>query len=349
MSDTLFTILLPIHRPPAMLPYAVESVLRQTDPRFKLWILCDGAPPETVLRAQDLAAGDDRITVFAFEKGARHGEEHRHALLANADTEFVAQIADDDLWLPQYLEKMGWLLGRVDFGNLPQVDITPEGEVQVIAENLGHESVRNRMLSEMWNIVGPSSAGYRLDAYRKLPIGWSPAPPDIWSDLFMWRKFLAMPDFRFATLLSVQSVKISAYTRGAMTLEQRAEEVANLAERMKDPLERSRLQVEALELLAAGQFTETERLRDAAMMAAQKDFERQVTRLQHEHQMQCAKLEAEQAQERLGHAAQLDAISHEIESVRGSALWPLLKAIPSTRERVSRMAKLATYNREREQ
>lgn len=41
------TVLLPVHRPPALLPYAIESVLAQTHQDFQLIVVCDGAPAET--------------------------------------------------------------------------------------------------------------------------------------------------------------------------------------------------------------------------------------------------------------------------------------------------------------
>ena len=68
MTSPLFTIILAIHRPPLLLPFAVESVLRQTVQDFELFIVCDGAPEETVKLAETYAAADDRIKVYPFPK-----------------------------------------------------------------------------------------------------------------------------------------------------------------------------------------------------------------------------------------------------------------------------------------
>lgn len=252
-TTALFTVLLPVHRPPALLPFAIESVLAQRETHFQLCIICDGAPPETVACAREFAERDARIKVFAFEKGERHGELHRHHVLQGADTEFVAQIGDDDLWFPDFLGEMASLLACADFGNLPQTQLTAQGDIWIHASDLGHPEVRRKMLEEKWNMVGPTFAGYRLSAYRRLPEGWSPAPSDIWTDLFMWRKFLAIPGIRFATRFSVQGVKFSAEFRQAWTLAERVSETAAFADRMSDPLARSRFQIKALELLAADQ------------------------------------------------------------------------------------------------
>jgi hypothetical protein len=48
-----FTVLLPVHRPPTLLPYATETVLAQSLPNFESFIICDGASEETVACARD--------------------------------------------------------------------------------------------------------------------------------------------------------------------------------------------------------------------------------------------------------------------------------------------------------
>lgn len=71
------TVLLPVLRPPYFLPNAIERVLAQTMREFELFVICDGAPPETIECAQEFALRDPRVTVFAFSKGERGGETHR--------------------------------------------------------------------------------------------------------------------------------------------------------------------------------------------------------------------------------------------------------------------------------
>ena len=123
----LFTVLLPITRPPFMLPFAIESVLAQSVLEFELFIICDGAPPDTVACARDFARRDTRVKVFPFPKGQRHGEAHRHTVLEGAAGRYVAQIADDDLWFPDHLAELEILLSKSDFGNLLHVFLQPDG------------------------------------------------------------------------------------------------------------------------------------------------------------------------------------------------------------------------------
>jgi glycosyltransferase involved in cell wall biosynthesis len=231
--NPVFTILLPVVRPPDLLPFAVASVLGQAERRFELMIVCDGAPRETVAAARHLAATDDRIRVFDFPKGERHGEAHRHTALGEARGQNVCQIADDDLWLPNHLVEMGALLESVDFGNLAHVRVEVDGAMSSTCGDLSLDVMRRLMLTSKFNIFGPTSAGYRLDAYRSLPVGWSPAPADLWTDLAMWRKFLAAPGLRLGTRHAITSLHFAAQLRVGWSLDRRREEAAGYLDLMK--------------------------------------------------------------------------------------------------------------------
>ncbi|WP_346894525.1 glycosyltransferase family 2 protein [uncultured Roseibium sp.] len=231
MTAPLFTIILAVHRPPLLLPFAIESALRQTVQDFELFIVCDGAPDETVKLAETYAAGDARITVYPFPKGQRHGEAHRDTALKDARSIYVAHLADDDIWLPNHLSELELLLKTCDFGNLLHADVHPDGRINVHTGSLGDTATRDRMIRERWNFFGPSSAGYRLDAYRALPVGWSPAPEDVWTDLHMWRKFLSRDGLTSDTRYSVQCIKLPDSIRQKMTLAERLEETKSLVEK----------------------------------------------------------------------------------------------------------------------
>lgn len=246
MSEPFFTILLPVVRPPHLLAYAIRSVQAQTVANFELFVICDGAPEATVDYARSVAAVDDRIRVLAFKKGQRHGEAYRHGVLVQASAPYVAQIADDDIWFPDHLSELALLLREVDFGNLLMTRIGLDGEIALHVGDLGFDLTRKRMLETNWNFFGPTVAGYRLSAYRRLPVGWSPAPRDIPTDLFMWRKFLRQPGLTFGTRFSIQALHLATSLRPEMTIEEREVELGRLADRLQDPAERVRFITEAL-------------------------------------------------------------------------------------------------------
>jgi glycosyltransferase involved in cell wall biosynthesis len=237
----LFTILLPITRSPHFLPFAVESVAGQSIGDFELLIVCDGAPPETVAAAEAFARRDPRIKALAFPKGARHGEAHRHAALSQAAGRHVAHIADDDLWLPNHLEEMALLLSAADFGNTPHVSIQPGGQVDLWPGDLGRPALRQRMLKGSYNLFGLSFAGYRLEAYRRLAEGWSPAPAGMPSDLHMWRKFIRNAGMTFATRAVVTALQFASPARRDWPVERRREEIRSYAARLSEPRERDAL------------------------------------------------------------------------------------------------------------
>src|SRR5947209_7445385 len=116
-----FTILLAVCRPPILLPFAIESVLSQTVKQFQLFVVCDGAPPQTIECAHEHARRDPRVKVFVFPKGERIGEAHWHEALMAASSPYVAHIEDDDLWFPNHLEELEKLLEATDFGHLMHV------------------------------------------------------------------------------------------------------------------------------------------------------------------------------------------------------------------------------------
>jgi len=238
MTDPAFTILLPVHRPPAMLPCAIESVLAQERQDFELFVICDGAPPETAAVALEHADKDARICVFEHPKGARNGETYRHQALQEARGEYVCQISDDDLWLPNHLSEVAVLLQSVDFGHISMIWVMPDEKVHIDLRNLADPLIRQRMLTKRLNFFGPTTVAYRLSAYRSLPEGWSPAPQDLPSDLFMWRKFLVRADLSTGTRYAVTSAHLAAPHRLDWSLEQRAEENRRWLRRLRDPAQR---------------------------------------------------------------------------------------------------------------
>ena len=240
MQPARFTVLLCVHRLPELLPFAIKSVLWQSHGNFELFVVCDGTP-EAAASARALAADDPRIRVFDFEKGERNGERHRHAVLAEATGDLVAHLAYDDIWFPDHLKELAALLAGVEFGHLAVMAMAPDGSPLYFGRGLGNAAARQRMLSEKWNCFGPTVAGYRLSTYRRLPEGWAPAPPETWSDLHMWRKFLALDGISVGSRSSVQALCLHNSLRRGMTPEQRLQETMRWMQVVSDPGRRAAL------------------------------------------------------------------------------------------------------------
>lgn len=224
MSVT-FTVLIPITRPPVFLPLAVDSLQRQTRQDWELFIICDGPPKETVEWAKSAAADDPRITVFDCPKGERNGEEHRHAALQQAKGSYVAHLADDNLWFPDHLKRIEEVLSNADLG----------GTLFVAVRANGRLAVRD--------FLALTQSAYRLDSYRSLPVGWSPAPRTGPSDQYMFDKFRAQPGMREARLARMTAVHLGADLRREMPLNDRLVEMQRWSRRVQNPLWRMSLRV----------------------------------------------------------------------------------------------------------
>ena len=236
-----FTILLAVTRPPTLLPLAVESVLAQSVEEFELFVVCDGAPIETIDWAQARAQHDPRIKVFAFPKGERFGEEHWDNALAAASGLYVAHIEDDDLWFPTHLEELQRLLETCDFGHLMHVWALPDESIEMLPCDLAMPEYRRRHLEEKFCGFGFSVCGYRLDAYRRLyPEAWA-RRKGVGPDLNMWRKFLRRDDLQFGTRMAVTALILSSFIRVQMSLEERAREGRKWLDRILDQRDRANI------------------------------------------------------------------------------------------------------------
>ena len=276
----LFTVLLSTHRAPFFLPFAIESVLQQTCKDFELCVISDGAPPETVECAKDFARRDQRVKVFVFEKGERHGEAHLHAVLTQSSAAYVAHLEDDDLWFPNHLEELGTLLSDVDFGHVIHVWAHGDGSIEALPCDLSIPEFRQRFLVEWSNRIGYSVCGYRLEAYRRLPEGWAPSPPRTWPDFHMWRKFYRMADLRFGTRMVVTAIVLAEFLRASVPIGKRIEESQSWLARIRDRRQRDDI-IEAawrsvirICLHREQQVASLERAREAYLSETNAQFDR---------------------------------------------------------------------------
>jgi hypothetical protein len=72
---------------------------------------------------------------------------------------------------------------------------------------------------------GLAFAAHRLDAYRRLPEGWSTTPDGLPTDQFMWHKFVSQPWCRTKYLPFPTALHFSAPLRRDWTAEQRRAEL----------------------------------------------------------------------------------------------------------------------------
>ena len=99
-----FSVLMPTHDRPHLIGFAIRSVLAQTRADLELLVVGDGAVDGTA--AVVAGFGDPRIRWFDLPKGAGFGYANRNTALLAARGAIVAYAADDDIMLPDQLERL---------------------------------------------------------------------------------------------------------------------------------------------------------------------------------------------------------------------------------------------------
>jgi len=96
-------IIIPTYNRPQFLPETLESVAAQTYPHWRCWIAEDGETEKTLGVIQPFLE-DDR---FIYLPGTHAGfpAAPRNRAIRQGDAPYVAILDDDDLWLPEKLER----------------------------------------------------------------------------------------------------------------------------------------------------------------------------------------------------------------------------------------------------
>jgi glycosyltransferase involved in cell wall biosynthesis len=96
-------VILPTHRRPHTIAYAIEAVLRQTHTDLALHVVGDGCDDATA--AVVARAGDPRLCFHRFAKARGFGYANRNHVLRATRAPLVAYANDDDLWFPDHLAR----------------------------------------------------------------------------------------------------------------------------------------------------------------------------------------------------------------------------------------------------
>jgi glycosyltransferase involved in cell wall biosynthesis len=221
----------------------VASVQAQDIEDIEILIVGDGVDDSVRSTVERLQAIDSRIRFFDFPKGPRNGEIHRDGVLRQARGRIVCYQADDDLWLPGHLEDMETALENADFVGAMQVNVDLEGRARGYFFNLERPEFRepwqiwqpNHYGSWASNGFGLAFAAHRLDAYLRLPEGWSTTPTGLPTDQFMWIKFARQPWCKMKGLQWPVSLHFPAPDRRNWTPEQRTEELRHWTKVIESP------------------------------------------------------------------------------------------------------------------
>jgi GalNAc5-diNAcBac-PP-undecaprenol beta-1,3-glucosyltransferase len=257
------TVIVPTHDHGPTLRPALASALAQTLEDIEVVVIGDGVPELTRELLADLMRRDERIQFVDQPKGPRNGEAYRDAALDRARGEIVCYLCDDDLWFPEHVETMRTLLVDADFAAAVAIHFTADGERLSWPFDLSLRPFRERMLAGVTNYVPLSCGAHTLEAYRRLPEGWSTTPDGLTTDLFMWQKFLRLRNLRPVSATRPTVLHFPSSHRRDWTLAARLEELERWAPLVADRDGRAELVGAALDQIVR-RATENEAVAAAA-------------------------------------------------------------------------------------
>lgn len=230
-------LIIPTHAHPLCLPLAVESAQRQTVDDIDIVVIGDGVSDDTRDAISPILAGDRRVRFLDLPKGARHGEEYRDAVIRQSKASIVSYLGDDDLLFAHHLDTMLQCIDGVDFTNPLPIFIRRGGALNYIATDLAiPESVAWHLDPvDRRNSVSLTGATHTRRSYLRLPHGWRPAPPGRWTDHYMWEQYFQLEGFTARTSPVATTAKFAQHSRTGMTQEQRAAELREASDRMRQP------------------------------------------------------------------------------------------------------------------
>lgn len=216
---------------------AVRSALQQTRSPLEVIVIADGCTDGTVEALE--ASGDDRVVALDMPKGPGYGYVNRNQALCRARGDVVAWLGDDDLYLPDHLERIGQLYDTLDVDLVQAATCTVDSSGNVrgrLPNDWRVPAFREMMLGEGKGVASASVSHRRqpaLDAggWRHLP---RRGDRDLWQRMLLrGARTVLSPT---PTVLVLRPVHLTAAEQIAFN--------ACFLERMEAPLEAARLQAE---------------------------------------------------------------------------------------------------------
>jgi len=188
---------MPTHDRVDVLPFAIRSVLAQSEGDFELLVVMDGCTDGT---RDALAAFDDpRIRVFDLPKAPHFGYANRNVALREARGRLIGFAAHDDLLLPDHLARMAALLERTGlaWGYSRPAWVTTDGVIVPFGTNLGFAD-EMRAFRERGNTIPAGCVVHTRDVLSAA--GFWPEDVPSAADWVLWRRMLRASGGRAAHL-----------------------------------------------------------------------------------------------------------------------------------------------------
>jgi GT2 family glycosyltransferase len=185
--QTTFAVTIPTHDRCETVLLAALSALRQTRSPEQVIVLCDGCTDATAAAIQ--ALDDPRAIAVELPKAAGYAYGHRNRALELTSADAILWLADDDLLLPDHLERLGelWDGGAVDVVTSPAVIVYADDALQWFGADWSVPSHRASLERENSNVM--ASISVRAQLVHDVG-GWDAGQPR-WGDWNLWKRLLA--------------------------------------------------------------------------------------------------------------------------------------------------------------
>jgi glycosyltransferase involved in cell wall biosynthesis len=264
VGPTTFTVAIPTHNRRETAVLAALSALRQTRPPQDVIVLCDGCTDGTAEAIRRL--GDPRLEAIELPKAPGYAYGHRNVALERAQGTAITWLGDDDLLLPDHLERIGgrWDKGGVDLVTAPAAVLEPDDRMRWVGEDWSVPWSRQMLFERNSNVMASVSIGVRL---ARDAGGWDASVPR-GGDWDLWKRAIAA-GARAGAIGEITILNFRA-TKRVQAWPDRVRQNTSWLERIGDPGELAALR---------RRFVELRMERDAAVLALVADRDRQLAHI----------------------------------------------------------------------
>jgi glycosyltransferase involved in cell wall biosynthesis len=202
-------VIIPTHSAHDTLEYAVLSALNQTLLPYRVTIIGDGVTEKVRALSQELVLKFSNVEFLDNPKLRNRGEKYRDSVIRASDADFITYLCDDDLYMPNHLEIMAKHLETFDFVHPRPTFVRPRGSISFLPSGIESQEIRTMHgLQPRWNTISLTGASHTRDSYLSLEEGWAAGPPEVWTDLYMWVKFLGNRELSTFTSPLTTTIKL---------------------------------------------------------------------------------------------------------------------------------------------
>lgn len=151
----------------------IESILHQTDTRYKLIIINDGSTDHTEAICKRYLEGNEDKVHYLFQENRGLGGARNHGMRL-VDTPYVSFLDSDDWIMPQYVEKIIWHLDKNKDKSVEMIMVLPQifHEGSKVVKDWYDKTLFEEIFHEDGDVIDPREHteiyGFEVNQCRKV-------------------------------------------------------------------------------------------------------------------------------------------------------------------------------------